>query len=432
MNANKQTFAKSDSFGVHIHSFLKRATEGTRKKAAFYYGSSSLLCQLLRFLGVVVTMRALEPEQFGLFAQATLLIGLAGLCREVGQSAALTAYQGADLRYIYFNFQMNLLLGLFASALVFLSFLTPQLLPNGLRGYVWLVALIPLFETLTLTNTLMLQKRFRFKVLGIAEIVSLVTWLTTILLTIGRIPGFLVLLFAQLAENLCRCILLFAIGRFQFVGFSWGKDLTDYYFSRFAKPTVVWAVLQSMLTRLDFLLLTICSSTRELGGYERLAQFTRIPISLTVNLCDKVLVNAYSQDQGDQLALRRLLKRSMLVLIGAVLLATIAASVGLLIFLRPLIGPDWAGIIMRLWWFSIPLTLMSPLYANLTLFFSGLGLQAQLLRNAALHLSILVLLGLLLVGPFGAAGLLLANSASTGVVLCYQLITARGRLTAEQ
>jgi O-antigen/teichoic acid export membrane protein len=407
---------------------LKRATGGTRKKALFYYASSSLACQALRFLGVVVTMRAIGPEQFGLFAQATLVMSLAGLCREAGQSGGLIAYQGTDLRYVYFNFQMNLLVGLFTSALVFACLLTPQLLPFDLRNSVGLIALIPLFESLTLTNTLMLQKRFRFKILGIAEIVSLLAWLATILLTLGRTRGFLVLLLAQLAESLCRCVLLFAAARFNFVGFSWGKDLTHYYFSRFAKPNILLVVLQSLLMRLDFLLLTIFSSPRELGSYERLAQFTRIPISLTVNLCDKVLVNAYSQDQNDQPALRKLFGRSMLIMAGAVVLATIAVSIGLLIFLRPLIGPGWAAIIMQLWWFSLPVTLMSPLYANLTLFFSGLGMQAQLLRNAALHLSIVLVLGSLFAGPFGAAGLLVANSVSTGIVLGYQFLRARGRL----
>ena len=416
---------------ISAHSVLKQATAGIRKRAVFYYASSSLVCQALRFLGIVVTMRAIGPEQFGLFAQATLLMGLAGLCREAGQSGALIAYQGTDLRYVYFNFQMNLLLGLFTSALVFASLLTPQLFPDDLRSYVWLVALIPLFESLTLTNTLMLQKRFRFKILGIAEIVSLVAWLGTILLTIGRTSGFLVLLWGQLAENVCRCVLLFAVARFNFVGFSRGKDLTYYYFARFAKPTIVWAVLQSLLMRLDFLLLTMFSTTRELGSYERLAQFTRIPVSLTVNLCDKVLVNAYSQDQNDQPALRKLLRKSMLIIAGAVVLATIAVSIGLLIFLPPLIGPDWAAIIMRLWWFSLPVTLMSPLYANLTLFFSGLGMQAQLLRNTALHLSIVLVLGFLLARPFGAAGLLVANSIGTGLVLCYQLLTARAKLMEE-
>jgi O-antigen/teichoic acid export membrane protein len=415
---------------ISAQSVLKRATDGTRKKAVFHYASSSLVCQTLRFFGVVVTMRVIGPEQFGLFAQATLLMSLAGLCREAGQSGALIAYQGTDLRYVYFNFQMNFLLGLVTTALVFASSLAPQLLLDDLRRYVWVVALIPLFESLTLTNTLMLQKRFRFKILGVAEIVSLVAWLATTLLTIGHTPGFLVLLFAQLAENLCRCLLLFAVARFQFVGFSWGKDLTYYYFSRFAKPTIVWVVLQSLLMRLDLLLLTMFSSTRELGSYERLAQFTRIPVSLTVNLCDKVVVNAYSQDQNDQSALRKLFGRSMLIIAGAVVLATIAVSIGLLIFLRPLIGPGWAAIIMRLWWFSVPATLMSPLYANLTLFFSGLGMQTQLLRNAALHLAIVLVLGSFLAGPFGAVGLLVANSVSIGLVLCYQLITARARLMA--
>jgi O-antigen/teichoic acid export membrane protein len=113
-----------------------------------------------------MTTRALLPNQFGLFAQATLVMGIAGLFREMGQTGALVAYQGEDVRYVFFNFQMNLLLGLTAAALTFASYLTPKLIPIELQSYTWILAAIPLLESLTMTNSLMLQKQFRFKVLA--------------------------------------------------------------------------------------------------------------------------------------------------------------------------------------------------------------------------------------------------------------------------
>jgi O-antigen/teichoic acid export membrane protein len=113
-----------------------------------------------------MTTRALLPNQFGLFAQATLVMGIAGLFREMGQTGALVAYRGEDVRYVFFNFQMNLLLGLTAAALTFASYLTPKLIPIELQSYTWILAAIPLLESLTMTNSLMLQKQFRFKVLA--------------------------------------------------------------------------------------------------------------------------------------------------------------------------------------------------------------------------------------------------------------------------
>ena len=116
---NVDLSSSSKSIVAALTSILRRATNGTRRKAVFYYASSSLVCQGIRFLGVLITTRAFAPEQFGLFAQATLVISIAGLFREMGQSGALIAYQGQDIRYVFFNFQMNLCLGSVAPVLLF-------------------------------------------------------------------------------------------------------------------------------------------------------------------------------------------------------------------------------------------------------------------------------------------------------------------------
>ena len=377
-----------------------------------------------------MTTRALPPNEFGLFAQATLVMGIAGLCREMGQSGALVAYQGKDIRYVFFNFEMNLLLGLAAAALTLGSYLTPKLIPIELQSYTWILAAIPLVESLTMTNSLMLQKQFRFKVLGIVEIFSLLIWLATVCLLLGRTPGFFVLLCAQFIEGLCRCLLLFAVVGFRFIGFSAARDLRHYYFYRFARPVVPLILVQAILNRSDFLLLSTLSTTSELGMYERLGQFSRIPISLTVNLCDKVLMHSYSQDQNDQLALRKLLKKSMLLIILAVILIIAAVTIGLLLFLKPVVGTEWAARILELWWFGIPVILLTPILSNIYLFFSGLGMQVQLLRNVSLNLFMDIVLGLLLVSTFGVRGMLIAKSISGAFVLVYQTHVLRRILTS--
>jgi O-antigen/teichoic acid export membrane protein len=406
----------------------ERVTIGPRKKAVFYYASSSLVCQCLRFVGVLITTRAIAPDQFGLFAQAALVMSIGGLFREIGQSGALVAYQGSDVRYVLFNFQLNLLLGLAAATIIFGSYLTPALIPIELRPYTWILAAIALSESLTLTNSLMLQKQFRFRALGLAEVASLLIWLTTICLLVGRTSGFLVLLCAQLAEGLCRCLSLFFAAGLRFSGFSAGKDLRHYYFYQFARPVLPLIVVQGLLARIDYLLLSLFSTRSELGTYERLGHFTRIPISLTINLCDKVLMHSYSYSQNDQPALGSLVKKSMLLIISGVILITVSVTAALLIFLKPLVGAEWAPLIMKLWWFGIPLILLMPVLSNITLFFSGLGMQVQLLRNTALNLLTDVVFGLLLVSLFGASGMLIAKSISGVFVLGYAVHALRRRL----
>jgi teichuronic acid exporter len=369
------------------------------------------------------------PDQFGLFAQATLLMSVAGLFREIGQSGALVAYQGKDPRYIYFNFQLNAALGLGAAVLVLGSLSVPRFIPGDLRDYIWLPALIPLFDSLTLTNSLMLQKQLRFKVLGLVEIFTLVIWLSTVCLTVGHVPGLLVLLCSSFAESVCRCLLLFVVAGDQFVGFANGKDLRHYYFYTFARPVIPLVILQNLLIRSDFLLLTFLSTTRELGTYERLGQFSRIPISLTVNLCDKVLMHSYSHFQNDRPALKRLLKKSMLLITCGVVVITVVVTVVLFILLKFLVGSDWAAIVKNLWWFGVPVLMLTPILSNITLFFSGLGMQSQLLRNTALNLLMDLIFGIPLVVVFGARGMLLAKSISGMISLGYQTRVLYQRVT---
>ena len=415
-----------------LREVFRRFTNSARKKAVFYYASSSLVCQFIRFIGVVITTRAIAPDQFGLFAEATLVMSLAGLFREIGQTGALVAYQGKDMRYIFYNFEMNFVLGLGAALLTIGSAMIPKIVPTEVRNIVWLLASIILIEALTLTNTVVLQKRFRFKALGVVDICCLSVWLAILCLLVRRNQGFEVLLYAQLAEGCCRCSLLFLIAGLQFTGFATGKDLQHYYLYQFARPVIPLIIVQNLLGRLDYLLLSGFSTRSELGVYERLGQFTKIPVSLTINLCDKVLMHSYSHAQNDYSTLKRVVGKSMTIMVVGAVLITAAVSCFLLIFLPRLIGSEWAPRIIKLWCFAIPVVLLTPVLANINLFFSGLGMQFQLLKNSALNLLTDLTFGLLLVGGFGAAGVLIAKSISNGLICVYQAWAVRNTLISQR
>ena len=399
----------------------------TKLTATLYYGGFSLICQVLRFGGVILATRAIESVQFGLFAKATLILSIAGLVREIGQSAGIVAYQGQDRRYVLYNFQLNVLLGFAAACLTTASALFPSIVAPEIRPYTWMLGATIMFEALTLTNTWMLQKQFRFRFLGIVDVISLIAWVATLASLAGRMPGLLVLLWAQLAEAITRCVLLFAKTRLSYVGLASGADLRQYYFVQFARPSIPQVVILGILARSDYILLSWLRSTHELGIYERVMQFARIPISLSINLCDKVLLQSYSHAQRDPAALWRLVRQATVFVAVAVTIVIAATSAGLLLFLNRLVGAEWSPVILALWWFSIPVTLMTPMVWNINLLFTGIGIQSQNLRTMTVMFIAEFAVGLPLVFWFGVRGMLLARALSSAVVLVYQFIVVRGR-----
>ena len=138
-----------------------------------------------------MTTRALSPNQFGLFAQAILVMGIAGLCRGNGTNRSAGCLPGSGCPVCFFQLP-NESLAWVDSCGPDIRFLFDSQTYSDPTAIVHMVSssAIPLSESLTMTNSLMLQKQFRFKVLGIVEISSLLTWLATLCLLLGRTPGF--------------------------------------------------------------------------------------------------------------------------------------------------------------------------------------------------------------------------------------------------
>jgi O-antigen/teichoic acid export membrane protein len=71
-----------------VQSLRDRIKYGRKVRGTFYYGGSSIICQGLRFLGVLISTAAIAPDQFGKYATALMLIGLCGLAGLFGQNSA--------------------------------------------------------------------------------------------------------------------------------------------------------------------------------------------------------------------------------------------------------------------------------------------------------------------------------------------------------
>ena len=412
-----------------VPELLRRRLAGrTKVQASLFYASSSVVCLVLRFTGLIISTRLIGKAQFGLFAQGALALSLTSLVREIGQTTALQSYQGKDPRYPVFHFQLSGFLGLAAAGLLWVALAALPGIPIELRHASPLLAIIILAETLTFTGQAMAQREFRFAMLGGVEIAALAAWLGTLMVASGRVSGLLALVYAQFAEVVLRCVAIFIASGCRYVGIAGGDDLKHYYFSKFTRHLLPQTILQTLVSRLDYLLLSVFSSRDELGIYERMLQYVRIPWCVSINLIDRVILIAYSREQDDPAALRQTLRKATRLIAAAVLVATAATTLAAAIGLQFLVGPDWARTILRHWWAALPFTLLTPFVWNLNIFCQGTGRAPQLLRNAVFLFIATLPAGLLAAPKYGAFGMLLAQGAAYAALLIFQTRVVRAAL----
>ena len=398
----------------------RRLAGRTKVQASLFYASSSLICQAMRFCGIVISTRLIDVRQFGYFAQASLALVFAGLIREIGQTTALVSYTGQDRRYAAFHFQINAVLGLLAAGLVLGLFPLLTAIPPHAQWTVWILAALALVDNLTQTGLIVAQKAFKFALLARVEIIAVSVWLGTLIGCVWRFEGFIALLLAQLAELSFRLAAIMVASGWRCIGRARGRDLRDYFFGQFARHLVPQTILLTIAVRLDYLLLSFFSNVTQLGIYERMLQFIRIPWSLSINLIDRVLLVSYSREQNDPPALRKTLRKSMLFIAAAATTATFATTVAVVFVLKYFVGAEWARTILDHWWAALPFTLLTPFVWNLNIFCQGTGRSKQLLRNTVCLLIATAVAGLVAVPRHGALGMLVAQAAAYAVLLIFQ------------
>lgn len=400
----------------------RRLAGRTKVQASLFYASSSLICQAMRFCGIVISTRLIDARQFGYFAQASLALVFAGLVREIGQTTALVSYAGQDRRYAAYHFQINAVLGLLAAGLIFGLFPLLTAIPPHAQWTAWILAALALVENLTQTGLIVAQKAFKFALLARVEIIAMTVWLGTLIGCVWRYEGFIALLLAQLAELSFRLAAIMAASGWRCIGRATGRDLRDYFFGQFARHLVPQTILQTIAGRLDYLLLSLLSNVTQLGIYERMLQFIRIPWSLSINLIDRVLLVSYSREQNDPPALRNILKKSFQFIAIAAAGATGATTIVFLLVLNRMVGTDWALRILHHWWIALPFTIVIPFVWNLNIFLQGTGQARQLLLNTLLALIVGSLFGSFWVPRYGAAGMLAAQGITHIVLFLYQIV----------
>ncbi len=396
--------------------------KGLPSKSVLTYAGTSIVSQVLRFSGILMTTKLLGLEQFGLYAQALMAIGLCGIILSPGHQDGFVAYNGEDPRYSRFHFQTALIAGLVAWMGLYggIRIFTQEL--NPLRSVIPILGVIVLIESLTFTPLFIAQKRFQFRWTGLVDVTGVVVWLVLSVGLCYYFPRMESLLYGRLGEGMIRLILLYGRIPWNHLGFCLDRDVWSYYWKPFIQNAFPRAFVGSLMEKVDILMLSQFVSIHDLGIYERTQHFLQICLSLGANLIDRVSLVTYSRNQSSWIDLMKTLKSS----VGFCLFSSIGVTLSITLFFPWVMGFWWEkGLveeIYHLWIFSIGLAILKPLAVTVSLFFHGTGQSKVLLKQHFILLLILIITGLLLIPNYGTQGACLGGSFAYFCLIVVQTV----------
>jgi O-antigen/teichoic acid export membrane protein len=400
-----------------------RIRSGSKSRATFYYSGSSLVCQFLRFIGIVVSTPRIQADQFGILASAILVCGLASIPREFGQNSALLSSLGVQPGYA----RAHLILTMCANTIGMLLIAGAVLWIPTLHD---LSALWPLlvfqagFEAITFTPMIVAQKNFAFKGLALVEISAVTTWLLITIFAAWSCPVGAALVAARLGETAVRGTVLLT---WQFPSLWHGRPtpaIFRYYFG-FAKLLAPKAWIETFGGNLDVLLLRVFTNNVEIGIFERTMHLLRVPLALSVNLIDAVASASYSREQGTPEEVDRTFRTfSLFVSVGA-FLGVALVQIFLWFAAGPVLGSTWKHSIESVWLWAIPYAILRPFFWNCNIFFQATGRPKELLLTLSLATCLVLILGSIATPLLGVRGLFLALAAANFISLFFQIRWAR-------
>jgi len=370
---------------------------------------------------MVFATRNLDAEQFGLYGKASLCIAIAGIVTDLGLSNGLIAYSGSDKRYAAFHLQATTFLAL-ASSLATYLLIHFRIIFSELQPFATLLASIILLETACINGLILSQKNYRFKALATLESgCAVISFGATVCLLLN-FPSFTSLLLARAAEGALRASTVFIMESRHYLNFAWGRDLWNYYIVKFVRHGAMQAWVQTLHSQTEIFILSYFSTNQQLGIYERIQQFIRVPLSASVNLVDKVALISYSKNQHDQKILIRLFIKFTLIIAALNISAIALFSLIFPQLLKTFTTTTWTSELMPLWWLSIPLMLIKPISWGINILFQGSGKATHLTISLAFLFFSTLFFGVILTPIYKTQGMIIAVTASYLSLLIVQVL----------
>lgn len=309
--------------------------------------SSSLLQRFLQLIVLAILARLLLPTAFGVVGMALVLVEFSVVFSEAGLGPAIIQRKELELRHLQTGFTVSLILGIVFTGIIWLiapsiaAFFETVELASVLR----ILSLLFLLRGVSVIAESLLQRKFRFRLLSIINVLSYAFGFMSIGVILGYMEyGIWALVWANLAQALIKATILLIVSphpiRLQ-IERSALKDLISFGCGVTAMRITNYFARQS-----DKVIIGSFLGSHALGIYGRSCQLGHLPSNILGQPLYKILfpVLASVKDNHDRLA--NIYRRCISILS----LCTFPACVVFFILAPELIyvllGPHWNEVIV--------------------------------------------------------------------------------------
>lgn len=376
--------------------------ERTLVRAIAWTGAATWVAQFLSWVTTIYVARILSPGDYGLFAMATVYLGLVSLVSDFGIGSAVIVLRELEGSAVAELNTISVIVGFlcFAVSCVFARWLGAFFASSTLPLVVIVMSLACLIASFRVIPESLLQRQLRFKLL--AHVDALKATLQAIATTVAAVAGmrYWSLVIGYLVGTAVGTIITLAFQRHHF---AWPNPRALRPALTLSRDLLVTRTGWYLHSNSDFLIAGRVLGEVPLGVYRLAWSISNIPVDKITAMVVRTSQAFFSTAQKDYASLRRYL----LGLTEGLALLTIPTSVGLVLVADPLVqlalGPRWRGVVLPLQLLSLyasvrSLTPLIPPILNVT------GNSAFLARNTV-WVSVILPVGFYLGSRWGAPGI---------------------------
>lgn len=317
-----------------------KATSGVK-----WTSTSMLVTTILQFSQLAILARFLTPEQFGLMALVTIVVGFSQAFIDMGLSNAIIHKQTQCRQQLSTLYWLTISAGIFITVIVFTSaplvadfYTTPEIVP-----LIELISFAFVIGSLGSQHKVLFQKELKFKTIAIVELCAVCCAFTIAVLMAWLDFGVYALVFANIAMTSISSILFLVLGSREIylpkLYFRW-SEVRGYV--GFGAYQMGERTINYFSANIDKILIGKFLGVHSVGLYNVAWQLIIFPLSKLNPVVNKVALPIYGKIQEDQRAIDEYYSLAM----KAIGLIVIPFSIYLLFFSMPVVsvvfGPQWA------------------------------------------------------------------------------------------